>query len=249
MSVQKIVATAVVSSVMLFGLSACVDKEKQQAEQAAQQAAIAAANEQKAKEFADKFDDAVGKEDWWQAKVQGDVLLAQYPDTAHAKRIEPLMEDIRGKANAARDQQRMAELWMYASQPEKGGNQLSASIYAKENVDVDGSGVKPVRLIFRDHPEWGKSSYLVLEAGDFECYKGCKVDVVADDKPAKKMAASRPKTDEATAMFIEDEFALWRLLKGTKQISITFPVKAGGTRTAQFEVGGLDQKKLPAWPQ
>ena len=50
----------------------------------------------------------------------------------------------------------------------------------------------------------------MLEKGDFDCYSGCKVQVRADDGAPKPMAASRPKTDEAIAMFIEDERALWR---------------------------------------
>jgi hypothetical protein len=28
---------------------------------------------------------------------------------------------------------------------------------------------------------------------------------------------------------------------------VEFPVKAGGTRTAVFEVAGLDRTKLPGW--
>ncbi|MEO6264546.1 MAG: hypothetical protein ABIO58_06275, partial [Luteimonas sp.] len=58
---------------------------------------------------------------------------------------------------------------------------------------------------------------------------------------------SRPKTDEAIAMFIEDERALWRMTKEAKVIAIQFPVKGGGTRTAAFEVGGLDRNRLPRW--
>jgi hypothetical protein len=129
----------------------------------------------------------------------------------------------------------------------QGGKQLSAAIYAKDEVDVDGSGAKPVRLIFRDHPSWGKSSYLVLQAGDFDCYGGCKVKVSVDGGPPRAMAASRPKTDEAIAMFIEDERALWKLAGGAKTLGIEFPVKPSGTRTAVFEVGGLDPTRLPAW--
>jgi hypothetical protein len=87
----------------------------------------------------------------------------------------------------------------------------------------------------------------VLQAGDFNCYAGCKVKVTVDDAAPKAMAASRPKTDEAIAMFIEDERALWRLARDAKVIRIEFPVKPKGTRTAVFEVGGLDQAKLPAW--
>jgi hypothetical protein len=61
------------------------------------------------------------------------------------------------------------------------------------------------------------------------------------------MAGSRPKTDEAIAMFVEDEKTLWKLAKGADVLSIEFPVKAGGKRTASFEVGGLDPERMPGW--
>ena len=61
------------------------------------------------------------------------------------------------------------------------------------------------------------------------------------------MAANRPKTDEAIAMFVDDNKSLWRMTRDAKRISIEFPVKAGGTRTAVFEVAGLDRSKLPGW--
>jgi len=87
----------------------------------------------------------------------------------------------------------------------------------------------------------------VLQDGDFDCYGGCKVKVSVDGGAAKAMAASRPKTDEAIAMFIEDEHALWRLARNARTLAIEFPVKAGGTRTATFETGGLDAEKMPGW--
>jgi hypothetical protein len=37
------------------------------------------------------------------------------------------------------------------------------------------------------------------------------------------------------------------MTKGAKRLSIQFPVKAGGTRTAVFEVGGLDRSQMPGW--
>jgi hypothetical protein len=214
------------------------------------QAAIAtqqAASEQAAGDAARAFDAAVAQQNWALAKAQGEVLLAQYPDSAAAQRVRPQLEAVKAKSEGAREQSRTAALWSYNAEPVKGGTQLSASIYARDDVDVDGSGAKPVRLIFRDHPSWGKISYLVLQAGDFNCYAGCKVKVTVDDAVPKAMAASRPKTDEAIAMFIEDERALWRLAGNAKVITVEFPVKPAGTRTAVFEVGGLDRARLPAW--
>jgi len=226
-------------------LPAC-NRHDPQAEAAAA-AAQAAAREDAAKQAAAAFDAAVAQQNWTLAKAQGDVLLAQYPDTATAKALQPRLAEVKAKAGAAREQARMAALWSYNREPVKGGTQLSASIYAKDDVDTDGSGPKPVRLIFRDHPAWGRSSYLVLQAGDFDCYRGCKVEVTLDDAAPKPMAASRPKTDEAIAMFIEDERALWKLARSAKVLRIEFPVRAGGTRTAVFEVGGLDPAQLPKW--
>jgi hypothetical protein len=111
---------------------------------------------------------------------------------------------------------------------------------------VDGSGPSQVRLIFRDHPSWGKSSYLVLQKGDFDCYRGCRVKVTADGE-AHRLPASRPTTDEAIAMFIDDRKALWKLATTSKVLEIEFPAKGVGKRTATFETGGLDASKLPAW--
>jgi hypothetical protein len=208
----------------------------------------AAAKEQAAAPVLQQYQSAVAEQKWELARAQADQLQRQYPGTQAAARVKQDYPDIQGKAEAAREDRRLVGLWSYDDVVVKGrGTQKTASIYAKDRVDVDGGGKKPVRLIFRDHPEWGRSAYLVLEAGDFRCPGGCKVQVEADGAAAKAMAATRPKTDEAIAMFIEDERGLWRLARKAKTIAITFPVKAGGTRTAVFEVGGLDGARLPGW--
>ena len=224
-------------------LAACQPAQDPKAEAAAQ----AAAQEQAAEEMAKAFEAEYGRQNWELARAHGDVLMSKYPSSAAAARIEERYNEVKDRATQAREQRRLSVLWTYQTQPVKGGEQLSASIYAKDHVDTDGSGARPVQLIFRDHPDWGRSSYLVLEKGDFDCYGGCKVKLKVDDAEPKPVDASRPKTDEAIAMFIEDEKMLWRTVKGAKVIAIEFPVKAGGTRTAVFEVGGLDANKLPKW--
>ena len=153
----------------------------------------------------------------------------------------------REAAAAKREAERLADLWTYSDTPAGKGRQLSAYLFSAEPVDTDGQGAKRVQLVFRDHPSWGRSSYLVLQGGDFNCYSGCTVQVKVDDAPPKPMAGRRPKTDDAIAMFINDEAALWRMTAGAKRISIEFPVRAGGSRTATFEVSGLDRSKMPGW--
>ena len=226
----------------VLGLAACEGQDRE-----AHAAAQAAAREQAAEEAARGFDAAVSAGEWELARAHGDVLLADYPGTAAAERVAPQHADIVARATASREERRLASLWRYQSLPMDGGSQVSASIDARETVDVDSSGPGPVQLIFRDHPDWGRSSYLVLKAGDFACRGGCRVQVAVDDAAPRAMAASRPDTDDAIAMFIEDEAALWALAREAGTLAIEFPVAAGGTRTAVFEVGGLDEARMPDW--
>jgi hypothetical protein len=116
-------------------------------------------------------------------------------------------------------------------------------------VEVDSTGAKQVNLVFRDHPEWKRHAYLVLQSSDFAraCYRACQVKVSVDGAHARNMAANRPDTDEAIAMFINDNRGLWRQVRKAKVIEIEFPVQAGGTRKAVFEVGGLDGSQMPNW--
>lgn len=233
-------------AIACLAVSACGDRE---AERAAAAAAQAAAVEQQAAELAKKYDSAVASSDWDMARIHGVALLDQYPQSEAAARIGPGLDDVKGKAEAAREQRRMEALWDYSQVGTDGGTQRSAALLSKEPVDVDGSGAKPVQLVFRDHPTWKRSSYLVLQASDFAraCYSRCQVSVVADGAAPRRMSANRPDTDEATAMFIDDEKALWRLARKTKVLEIEFTVKDGGTHKAVFETGGLDGSQMPGW--
>jgi hypothetical protein len=229
----------------VLALAACQGADPEAAAQA--ETAQSAAEEQAAMKVEQQFAAAVAQEDWALARGYGEVLLMDHPGTAAARRVEPKLAEVKGKVEAAQAASRLRALWSYQTEPVQGGNQLSASIFASKPVETDGKAPRQVRLIFRDHPDWGRSSYLTMEAGDFDCYGGCKVQVTVDDAAPRAMAASRPDTDEAIAMFIEDERALWRLAKDARVLRIEFPVKAGGRRTAEFETGGLDPSKLPRW--
>lgn len=225
---------------LVAALTAC-KKEDPQAAAAAQ----AAAQEAAAAPFKKTFDEAVAGEKWELALSQADQLRQRYPDTQIAKEVLPQFAEVESKAKATRAERRLQNLWDYQDVAAGKGRQLSASIMAKDRIDID-NGRSTVQLIFRDHPEWGRSSYLVMQRGDFNCYSGCKLKLMVDGKP-RTLAGSRPDTDEAIAMFIEDERALWRIFKSAKEVSIEFPVKPSGTRSATFETGGLDPARLPEW--
>ena len=238
-----LLSTALIASLLL--LHACKRDDPQEVTQAA--ATQRAEKEQAADAAAKQFDDAVAAQDWRMARNYGEILQVEHPTSAAAARIKLKLEEIKAKAESEQQQQRLSALWSYGDEPvKKGGRQLSAAIYSQEPVDTDGGGAHPIRLIFRDHPDWGRSAYLVLEAGDFDCYKGCKLKITVDGK-SQTLPGSRPKTDEAIAMFIDDYKALWKLAKNGEHLTIEFPTKTVGKRTADFEVGGLNESKLPKW--
>ena len=171
-----------------LALAACKPAEDPQAAAAVK----AAADEKAAEEMAKSFEAAVALNKWDVARAHGDVLTAQYPNSQAAARIKAQYEVAKVEAVKALETRRLAALWSYQTQAVlSGGEQRSAALYAKEHIDTDGGGPREVRLIFRDHPEWGRSSYLVLQTGDFDCYGGCKVKLKVDDAAPKPVAASR----------------------------------------------------------
>lgn len=236
-------AAAALSITAAFSLTAC----QPEPDPAEVRAAQVAAQEQEAETMARQFDEAIAQKKWELGRAYGDVLIDKFPGSAAAERIQAQHAEASINAKTERENRRTAALWTYQTQPVDQGEQISAAIYSSQPVDVGEGTPERIRLIFRDHPEWGRSSYLVLGAGDFDCYGGCRVQVKIDDAAPRAMAASRPKTDEAIAMFIEDERALWGMIGDADLVSIEFPVKAGGRRTAEFEVAGLDTTKLPNW--
>lgn len=231
---------------LVLVLAACGPSE---AELRAAAEAAAAQKEQAAAELAKQYDDALAARKWEMARIHGAALLAQYPDTQAAAQVQATFDDTKTKAEAQREQERLSSLWNYAQVAIGKGVQRSAMIYSKQPLDVDGSGPRTVQLVFRDHPQWGRSAYLVLQVGDFAkaCYGSCSVTVVADGAAPKKMSANRPKTDEAIAMFIDDDKALWKLVRKSKAIEVEFQTRDVGPRKALFEVGGLDGKQMPGW--
>nr|WP_170298603.1 hypothetical protein [Pseudoxanthomonas broegbernensis] len=232
------------AAALLAAATACTDREAQRQAQAAAQAQ---AREQAAAQLQRDYDAAVAANNWELARVHGAALLAQYPGTPAAAAVEPALAEVAARAEAVRERRRLAALWDYARVAAGKGEQRSAAILSMAPVDTGGAGPAAVQLVLRDHPQWKRSAYLVLQGGDFDCYGGCKVKVRFDDAAPKAMSAWRPRTDEAIALFIEDHRGLWRQLRKAGRVEIEFPVKAGGARAAAFEAGGLDGGQMPGW--
>ena len=204
-------------------------------------------SEDAAKQGEAAFDDAVPRRTGRLAKAQGDVLLMQYPQPGRAARRAQMAMTCARKADAAREDARAAALWNYTAVAVDGGTQRAATIDSTQRVDIDGSGAKPVQLVFRDHPRGAAAPTWCCRPAISTATAAARSRSPSTTAPPKAMAGSRPKTDEAIAMFIEDERALWRMVLGAKTLSIEFPVKPKGTRTAVFEVGGVDHAQFPGW--
>ena len=171
------------------------------------------------------------------------MLLAQYPDTKLPSDPSATRR-AKAKAERPREDMRLASLCPTNQSTVPGASSFGPEIYAKDDIDTDGRA--PSRCgYFRDHTtDWGRSSYLVLQAGDFDCYGSLQGEGDRRRCRAEIDVRHSPEDDEAIAMFIDDERARWAVTKAAKRLSVEFPVKAGGTRTAVFEVGGLDERKI-----
>lgn len=109
-----------------------------------------------------QYDAAVVREDFALAQILGNIVLTQYPDSAAAQRIRPLYPQIIARAGQQRERKRQADLWTYHAVANKGGpgTVRTGFIWAS---DVPDSREPSIRLVLRNHPEWGLSAYLLMD--------------------------------------------------------------------------------------
>lgn len=226
-----------------LALAACGPSAKDvatQKAQADQQLKEAAANAQ-----ARNYVQAREAGQWELAQGYAKQLLRDAPDSVAAREVQATLDDTNIKADEVRDKRRLAALWTYNTQLLDGSGDsnvvYSASIYATPDPNFNGDQV-PVRLVLRRHPKWGRSAYLVLDHGEFDCSPGCKVSVQFDDQPPMQMSST--KTDEnKQAMFIDDEATIRDALDKIRAVTIKTSIN-GQPRTLSFDVGGFDRAQL-----
>ena len=182
---------------------------------------------------------------WELAQSYATQLLHDAPDTVAAHEVQGTLTDTGIHADEARDRRRLGQLWSYNTEFLEGGSENvvhTAAIYAsKDPNDVNNDQV-PVRLVLRRHPKWGRSAYLVLDHGQFDCAPGCKVPLKFDDQPTQMFAVSKSDQNKQ-AMFIDDEQTIRNILDKIRVITIDTSVD-GRPRSMTFEVGGFDRPQL-----
>lgn len=116
-----------------------------------------------------QYDMVVVVQDWEWVCIYGGLLLDQYKDIDVVVWIELGYVEVKVKVEVVCELCCMQVLWQYNQILVGKGMQFLVQIYSKECVDVDGSGVKMVQLVFCDYFKWEWYVYLVLQVGDFCC--------------------------------------------------------------------------------
>jgi len=204
-----------------------------------------AANEAQAAKEAALYEQMRESGSWDVALTLGNEVVTKFAGTQAAAQVQQTLGDVRAKGEAQANQKRLARLWIYTATPEAGGTQYAAAIASRNAL----GGSAKVRLVLRQHPKWGQSVYLLLDAAKFDCHKGCAtLPVSFDGAPAQRMKATVPPTGEP-ALFIDDDKAFIARLEKSQTVAVTATIKDLGEKTMEFEVGGYDPAKLPQKPK
>ncbi len=209
-------------------------------EEADQRAAMARKDlEAHANDLARDYDQARAVGQYELAQAYGNQLLHDAPDTVAAREVRATLSDTAMKVDEARDKRRLEKLWAYNVEMVEGidGVVRTAAIYATPD-----GGNSPVRLVLREHPKWGRSAYLVLDSGEFDCPPGCEAAVKFDDAPPQQFKATK-SAENRQAMFLDDEKAIRENIEKIRVLTVAVSV-GGKPRSLSFEVGGFDRVKL-----
>lgn len=172
---------------------------------------------------------------WDVATSLGNEILSRYPGTQAAARVQQSIAETRAKSADNARAHRLAGLWNYTATAAAGGTQYAAAIATQTAIAANAR----LRLVLRQHPQWGRSVYLLLDNASFDCKSGCATLAVSfDGAKAQRMKATIPPTGEP-ALFIDDDKAFIAKMEKAQTVAIDVKLKGEEDRTATFEVGGF----------
>jgi hypothetical protein len=236
--------SAILTAAFAIALAACSAGDAPPPVDAA--VAAKAASEAAAAKEAALYDQMRQSGSWDIATSLGNEILAKYPGTQAAVQVQKTIDGTREKSVAIAASRRLAGLWTYTASAEDGGTQYAAAIATKEPLKLPNARL---RLVLRQHPQWGQSVYLLLDNATFDCKGGCATLPVSFDGAApQRMKATIPPTGEP-ALFIDDDKGFIAKLEKGGTVAIGVDVKGAGAFEAAFEIGGFDPAKLPARPK
>lgn len=212
------------------------------AQEADNGSALSASEQAMAVELLDSFETARREQNWEVAETYADQLRDKYPDSEAAAKLAPQLDAVRAGAEAAREQRRLRELWDYQAVPRGKGEQRTATLYSRTAEIGEGEPalVPDAQLVLRDHPDWGRSAYLLLAQSRFRCGPPCTMTIAFDDAPALAYAGKQADSGKGPALFIEDDERFVAALAAAKRVRIQLPKGSGSASSLTFEVGGFD---------
>ena len=175
------------------------------------------------------------------AEATADKLREKYPDSEVALQLEPTLQEVRDAAEALRESRRLQKLWDYQDNAVGAGVQHSATMFSRvPDLGEDAPPAIPdAQLVLRDHPDWGRSVYLLLQQEKFACGKPCTLQLAFDDGALDTWPGTQADSGKGPALFIEDEPRFLKALPDAKSLRIVLP-GTGSIRTLNFEVAGFD---------
>jgi hypothetical protein len=208
-------------------------------------ATLGAADQAKAQAMLEDYQSARQQGNPEVAEATADKLREKYPDSAAAQQLEATLADVRKAAEAVRDTRRLQKLWDYQANTVGKGTQRSATIFSRvpDLGDEAPAATPDAQLVLRDHPDWGRSVYLLLADAKFACGKPCRLQLAFDGAPLDEWAGKQADSGKGPALFIEDEPRFIKALAGAKTLKIVLPKGSGHLGTLNFEVGGFDSAR------
>ena len=196
-----------------------------------------------------QYEAARTDEDWEGAEALAEDLRTRHGETQAAADMRATIADVRAQAEARREARRLAGLWTYQKFAVEGGTQVSSSIDSRIDWDPDSDQPRPhpeAQLIFRRHPSWGESAYLVLRQQALECGPPCRLEIRFDDGEPETWAGDPADTGTGPALFIVDDARFLEAVADAERVRIRLPATATLRPTFEFEVGGFDPARQRA---
>lgn len=222
-----------VLSMLFLGLLACSSQEEGAGE-------LSAADQAKAAALLDAYESARQEENWQVAEARADQLRDKFPASQAAAKLAPTLAQVREQAGQAREQRRLGELWNYQTVAVGAGVQRSATLYSYTPAAEEGvvAATPDAQLVLRDHPSWGRSTYLLLALSRFDCGKPCTMQISFDDGDAQRFAGRQADSGSGPALFIEEDQRFIDAMSQAKKVRIKLPEGSAAIPTLTFEVAG-----------
>lgn len=203
---------------------------------------LSVADQARASEMLSAFESASREKNWEVAEAHADTLRAAFPSSEFAAKLAPTLDAVREQAQQQREVRRLRDLWDYQAVAKDKGVQRTATIYSRTPVVEEGElAIQPdAQLVLRDHPQWGRSAYLLFAQSKFRCGPPCRMDIGFDGGQAQSFAGKQADSGKGPALFIEDEARFIERLSDAREVRIQLPKGSGSASSLVFEVSGFD---------